>query len=158
MSSFDWLRMNNKYDFRLASRFAQREFLKFFIKITKLEPMNLPRFLEIDGFTTPYRVNRDCYGGSILLNIRQDIPSKFLTNLKISKNLEMVIVELNFQRKKWLVCCSHNPQKSNITKHPDVIGNNLDFYSPRYENYLLLRDLNSEPSENTMIVFSKYTN
>ena len=100
MSSFDWLRMNNKYDFRLASRFAQREFFKFFIKITKLEPMNLLRFLEIHGFTTPYRVNRDCHGGSILLNIRQDIPSKFLTNLKISKNLEGVIVELNFQRKK----------------------------------------------------------
>ena len=31
MSVFDWLRINNKYDFRLADRFAQPEFIKFFI-------------------------------------------------------------------------------------------------------------------------------
>ena len=31
MSAFDWLRINNKYDFRLANRFAEREFFKFFI-------------------------------------------------------------------------------------------------------------------------------
>ena len=30
MSAFDWLRINNKYDFRLANRFAQHIFFKFF--------------------------------------------------------------------------------------------------------------------------------
>ena len=57
-----------------------------------------------------------------------------LINLKIAENLERVIVELNFCRKKWLVCCS---------------------ISSRYENYLLLGDFNSEPSENSMIEFGK---
>ena len=42
---------------------------------------------EIDGFTTLYRVDRDCHGGGILLYIRQDIPPKLLINLKISENL-----------------------------------------------------------------------
>ena len=28
MSNFDWLTINNKYDFRLANRFAQREFFR----------------------------------------------------------------------------------------------------------------------------------
>ena len=85
--------------------------------------------------------------------IRQDISSKLLINLKISENLEGVFVELNFCPKKWLVCCSYNPQKSNITKLLDVIGKNLDLYSSRYENYFLLGDFNSEPSENAMIDF-----
>ena len=31
MSSFDWFRVNNKYDFWLANKLAQREFSKFFI-------------------------------------------------------------------------------------------------------------------------------
>ena len=31
MSTFDWLRINNKHDFSLAKRFAQRELFKFFI-------------------------------------------------------------------------------------------------------------------------------
>ena len=29
MSPFDWLKINNKYDFRLVNRFAQREVFKF---------------------------------------------------------------------------------------------------------------------------------
>ena len=78
-----------------------------------------------------------------------------LINLKISENLEGVFVELNFRRKKWLVCCSYNPQKLNITKHPDVTGKNLDLYSSRYENYLLLGGFNYEPSENAIIEFCK---
>ena len=31
MSTFHWLRINNKYDFQLTNRFAQRDFFKFFI-------------------------------------------------------------------------------------------------------------------------------
>ena len=31
MFVFDWLTINTKCDFRLANRFAQREFFKFFI-------------------------------------------------------------------------------------------------------------------------------
>ena len=31
MSAFDWFRVNNKCDFRLVIKFAQREFFKFFI-------------------------------------------------------------------------------------------------------------------------------
>ena len=31
MYAFDWLKINNKCDFRLANRFAQWEFFKFFI-------------------------------------------------------------------------------------------------------------------------------
>ena len=42
---------------------------------------------EIDGFTTPYRVDRDCHGGGILFYIKQDIPMKLLISLKISENL-----------------------------------------------------------------------
>ena len=47
------------------------------------------------------------------------MPSKLLINPKISENLEGAFVELNFRRKEWLVSCSYNPQKSNITKHLD---------------------------------------
>ena len=47
------------------------------------------------------------------------MPFKLLINPKISENLEGAFVELNFRRKEWLVCCSYNQQKSNITKHLD---------------------------------------
>ena len=45
MTTLDWLRINNKCDVRLADRFAEREFFKFFKqKITRSEPMILPQF------------------------------------------------------------------------------------------------------------------
>ena len=31
ITALDWLRINNKSGFRLANRFAQRKFLKFFV-------------------------------------------------------------------------------------------------------------------------------
>ena len=31
MSAFDWFRINHKYDFKLANRFAQRKFFKFLV-------------------------------------------------------------------------------------------------------------------------------
>ena len=30
MTAFDWLRINNKYGFRLTNRFAEHKFFKFF--------------------------------------------------------------------------------------------------------------------------------
>ena len=98
---------------------------------TKIDSSFPEAQFEIDGFTTPYSVDRGCQGGGILLYIRQDIPSKLLINLKISENLEEFFVKLNFHRKKLLVCCSYNPQKSSITKHPDLLGKNLYLYSSR---------------------------
>ena len=77
-------------------------------------------------------VDRDFHGGGISLYIKQDIPPKLLINLEISENLKRVFVELNFCLKIWLVCCSYNPPKLNITKHLDAIGRILDLYASRY--------------------------
>ena len=45
MYAFDWLKINNKCDFRLANRFAQWEFFKFFItKDDQVRTNKLPRF------------------------------------------------------------------------------------------------------------------
>ena len=55
---------------------------------------------EIDGFTAPCRVDEDWHGGSILLYVRQDIPPKLFINLRISENLEEIVVELNIHSKK----------------------------------------------------------
>ena len=43
MSAFDWLRINNKYDFRSTNRFAQREFFKSSIR--KITNSEIPVFI-----------------------------------------------------------------------------------------------------------------
>ena len=44
--------------------------------------------------------------------------------------------------KKWLVCCSYNPNKSNMSRHLDALRKSLDLYSAHYENTILIGDFN----------------
>ena len=43
--------------------------------------------------------------------------------------------------------CTHNPNKNLISNHLKEIGKNLHNYSSKYDNFILLGDLNSEPTE-----------
>ena len=52
----------------------------------------------IEGFSTPYRLDRDSNGGGFLLYVREDIPS----NLIVIENklIESFFVELNLRNDK----------------------------------------------------------
>ena len=58
----------------------------------------------IDGFSAPYRLDRNCLGGGLMLFVRDDIPSNLLTIEE--KPIESFNVELNLRGSKWLVNCS----------------------------------------------------
>ena len=59
----------------------------------------------------------------LLLYIRDDLPSKQI-KLKFIENkaFEGVFVETNLRIKKWLLCCSYNPDKNKILSHLHVIS------------------------------------
>ena len=94
---------------------------------------------KIEGYTT-YRLDRNSNGGGILLYIREDIPSTLL-NTKLL--IEGFCIEINIRKKKWLLVCTYNPNKNLISNHLKEIGKNLDNYSSKYDNFILLGDLNS---------------
>ena len=98
----------------------------------------------IDGFSKPYRLDRPLNGGGILLYIWNDIPSHLLSN---SNKTESIFAAFNFRKKKWLICASYSPHKSNISNHLHHLGKGLDNYIGNYDNILLLGDFNSEFSE-----------
>ena len=43
-------------------------------------------------------------------------------------------VEINHQKKKWLLCCSYNPNKNAIKSHLEILHKDLALYSSKYEN------------------------
>ena len=104
----------------------------------------------IPGYRTPYRLDRTCRAGGILLYIREDIPSKML---EFKSDIEAFFIEINLRKVKWLLSCSYNPSKSTITNHLDKLGNFLTTASIKYDKILLIGDLNSEANENSMIEF-----
>ena len=65
----------------------------------------------IEGFSTPYRLNRTAKVGGISLYIRQDIASKYLKKIRVNESFEGFFVELNLRNKKWLLRCLYNPHK-----------------------------------------------
>ena len=102
----------------------------------------------IDGFKTPFRLDRNKNGGGIMLFVREGIPAKFLSFA--SSPTEGFYVELNFRKKKWLVCCSYNPDKSNIKNHITALSSNLDIYFSQYEHFVVLEDFNVDIKNNDM--------
>ena len=64
-------------------------------QITNHSSLYLP-----DGFTTPCRLDRNQNGGGIMLYIREDIPSKSLTEIKLDNDIENILIEINLRSKK----------------------------------------------------------
>ena len=49
-----------------------------------------------DGFSAPYRLDRNCLGGGLILFVREDVRSNLLTTEE--KPVESFYVELNLRR------------------------------------------------------------
>ena len=92
-------------------------------------------------------MDRKSNGGGILLSVREDIPST-LQNTELL--IEGFFIEINIRKKKWLLVCTYNPNRNLILNHRKEIDKNLDNYSSKYDNFILLGDLNSEPTESTV--------
>ena len=106
--------------------------------------------LVIPGFTSPYRFDRSKDGGGVLVNIREDIPSKFLNISYIAPDIECLGIEVNLRKVKWLVICSYNPHKSYISNHLENLSKVLNRILSQYERFLCIGDINSEITEFAM--------
>ena len=83
----------------------------------------------LDGFGTPFRLDRNGNGGGIMLFTRNDIPAKVVST--DGRPIESFYVELNFRNKKWLLNCSHNPKHSSIESHLDSLSKSIDSLSSK---------------------------
>ena len=117
---------------------------------TKLDnPFPTAQF-SLNGLLKFYRPDRNSIGGGILLCVGDDIPSRLLTDYKVKDNLELFFVGVNIRKKEWLLGCSYNPHKGNISNHLHHLNKGLDIYLKSYYNILIMGDLNSEVSENCL--------
>ena len=59
-------------------------------------------------------------------------------------------IEINMIKKKWLLVCLCNPNKNLIPSHLKELGINLGNYSFKYDNFIFLGELDSEPTESAV--------
>ena len=108
---------------------------------------------QIKDFAMPFRLDRNKYGGGLLLYVRVDIPVKLLNDIEFDNSFEIMFVEINLRFKKWFLSCSYNPNVSLIENHLKCISRGLDYYSSKYENFIILGDLNTEITNDYMSQF-----
>ena len=95
------------------------------------------------GYSIPFRLNRTSHGSGILLFVTEDIPCKIIKT-DCNADFEGIFVEINLRKKKWLLCCSYNPLKSNIANHLKNSCKILVKLNSTYDNLVLLGDFNIE--------------
>ena len=89
--------LRNKFD--SLKLLVKNSFDVFMISETKLDE-SLPesQFL-MDGFTSPYRMDKNTNGGGTTLYVRENIPSKKISFKNGDKDIEHFFVEINFRKK-----------------------------------------------------------
>ena len=77
----------------------------FLISEAKLDNSFPLAQLKLEGFTSPYRYDRNDKGGGLLLYIWEDVPSR-LFRCKSQCNIESPSVEINLRKTKKFLNCS----------------------------------------------------
>lgn len=97
------------------------------ISETKLDETFSIVLFYLYGFCNSYRFYCHRTGGGIILQVREDIPSR-LIDRKLPNNIEHFFKEINL-RKKIVFCCSYNDHKNSISNHVDLLRKELNFHS-----------------------------
>ena len=143
--------LRNKFDF--IKNIAKDHVDILMLSETKLDSSFPEGQFFIDGYTKPYRMDRNDKGGGIMLYVREGIASKLLKSSHNVTNKEYFLLEINLRKTKWLLICGYNPHKSLIKNYLDMISKEIDSLSSIYENILIMGDFNSEPWEESLDQF-----
>ena len=119
---------------------------------TKLDDTFPLSQFHIDGFSTPYRLDRNRNAGGIIIYIREDIARKIIIKHCFPKDIETLSIELNFRKCKWLLCGLYHLPSQKGQYFFDDIDKALDVYST-YQKVILGGDFNSQISENCIDTF-----
>ena len=71
------------------------------ITVTKLYNTFPISQFHIDGYSKPYRSNRNRNGGGIIIYVWEDITNRMLKKQNFPDNIEGLFKDLNFRKNKW---------------------------------------------------------
>ena len=119
----------------------------------KVDPSFPSSQFAIESFSSPFRLDRNSSGGGIVLFVREEIPSKLLSEYKSNSSVENIFIETNLRSKTWLLSCSYILNFTLLNNHVQNTSRGLDFYLLEYDNFIVLGDFNAETSNPTISEF-----
>ena len=112
----------------------------------------------IDGFSPPFRLDRNSRGGGVMIYARNDILCRELKSHNVTDHFEGIVLDINLRKGKWLLFGGYNPHNENISHFLTHLSLIVDHYLTTYENYLLIGDFNSKIEDDLMSEFCEMYN
>ena len=111
----------------------------------------------IPGYKQPYRLDISESKGGILVFIRDDIPSRPLRNFKLPKDIQILPIEINLRKQKWLLLPFYRPPptseiETQKTRFLDTLSDTINHYKT-YDNLILIGDINLETTDKKLAAF-----
>lgn len=100
----------------------------------------------VNGYHSPVRKDRNINGGGIMVLIKNDIPFKRLKEFE-SESLEIICIEIQITKKRWCVFSVYRPQTIKVNLFLDTLSLLLDQAVNKYENILIIGDINIDSNE-----------
>ena len=93
---------------------------------TKLDDTFPNNQFNIEGFCKPYRMDRNKFGGGVMIFVREDIPSKQMTNHTIPDDIESLFIEINLKKSKFLLLGGYRPPRQSNAYCFETTNRTLD--------------------------------
>ena len=130
------------------------ELIKDTFDIFLLSESKLDSSFPDDQFSIPgYRIvrkDRDRNGGGLLLYIIEDIPFKIIQNSSLPPTLEVLPIEINLGRFKFLLIGLYKPPSVSEKEFLLHLNKAHNFFSTKYENITLIGDFNMQPGNKNL--------
>ena len=92
-----------------------------------------------EGFKM-YHKDRTKSGGGLLLYVNENIPGKIINSYKLKENSEIILFEFSVSNKKWLLLGNYRSPSENDHLFINELNLALNFFSPTYEDFVLLAE------------------
>ena len=120
----------------------------FLISETKIDSSFPDAQFSHGGYSKPHRKDRILGGGGgLLLYVNDNIPSRQLTEHVIPDDIEIMCVEINLKKQKWVLLGIYRPPKMNEKYFLDHLSRVIDVYSRKYDKIVIMGDFNLEPTD-----------
>ena len=130
----------------------------FLLSETKIDISFPSSQFTMEGYSNPFRRDRNIHGGGLLLYIRDDIPCKQIKSYALPGDIECFFVEIKLRNKKYILVGGYNPHRDSTSYFLSHIGKALDELLGNYDNIILLGDFNSSQEEQCMNDFCETYN
>ena len=121
-------------------KIIEDKFDTFLISETKIDNSFPNSQFSINGYRM-FRRARNCFGGDLCLYVKDSIASKQLNSHKENKDAEVIYLEINIRKRKWLIIGTYKPPSQNNSLFLENPSNNLSTYLKDYDNKLLELEL-----------------